>query len=93
MLREAHLLRKRLIQLTCNNGSSLITLASTIAHGFPLQHEVEHTQGVEFSGKACGVLFELVGVVEQARWPVAKRTKVSIVWFVDSLFSNDVMVS
>lgn len=93
MLREAHLLQKRLVQLTCNNGSALLSLASTIAHGFPLKEEVDHTQRVEFLEKACGVIFELVGVIEQACWPLAKSSKVSISWFVDRLFSNELVVS
>ena len=93
MLREAHLVPKRLIQLTCNSGSPINTLTTTIAGGFPLRGEVDHTQGVEFAEKACGVMFELVEVVEQARWPLSKRSKVSISWLVDLLFKNDEIVS
>lgn len=93
MLRETHSLRKRLVQLTCNNGHSLHTLASTIASGFPLHRKVGHTQRAEFAGKACGVMYGLVGVVEQAHWPLVKqRTKVSISWFTDTLFRDDMMV-
>lgn len=92
MLSEAHLLPKRLVQLICNDGSPILTLASTIARGFPLGRELGALQGVEFSENACGVLYELVGVVKQAQWPQAKKTKMSISWFVQSLFKNELMV-
>lgn len=91
MLRESHLFRKKLIYLTCNNGQPLLTLATTVTCGFPLQCD-DHTQGVEFKEKACGVMYELLAVTEQACWPAAKRINVSTTWFVESLITKDKMV-
>ena len=71
MLKECHTLRgKKLTHLTANDGHTLLDLASTLMGGFPLlTQRGSHTQFLEFSEKVCAVLCEVVGVLEQARWP------------------------
>lgn len=90
MLKESHPFRKKkLICLSCNSGQPLLTLATTITHHFPKLQGIDHTQGVELTEKVCAVMYELLGVVEQARWPQTQRTNVSVSWLVESLLGKE----
>ena len=47
----------------------------------------------ELTEKSCAVLYELVQVTQQARWPLAKKTTVSPAWLVDALSADTAIVS
>ena len=92
-LKEAQpVFRKKLVQLTCNNGQLLLSLARAITGSFSLLLQVSPTQRAEFSEKACGVLYELLAATEQCGWPLSQRTLVSTPWLVDTLLTNNTMV-
>ena len=93
MLKETQSIQKKLVQLTCNNGQALMSLAVSTSSGFPHLHKVSHTQRLEFTEKSCGVMYELFAVSEQACWPLIERTKVSTTWLVESLARNIEMVA
>ncbi len=93
MLKEAFpVMKKKMIRLSCNSGQPLLSLARATAGGFSLLLRVGHTQRVEFTEKACGVLYELLAVTEQSRWPLASRTSVCTAWLVHALMTTSNMV-
>ena len=47
----------------------------------------------ELTEKSCAVLYELIQVTQQARWPLAKKTSVSPMWLVETLASDTAVVS
>lgn len=93
MLKETQPILKKLVQLTCNDGQPLISLAMGTTAGFPHLHKVSRTQRLEFTEKSCGVMYELLAVSEQACWPLIERTTVSTPWLVESLTKNIEMVA
>ena len=46
----------------------------------------------ELTEKATGVLYELVQVSQQARWPLVRKSSVSTSWLVRALAENERMV-
>ena len=89
MLRETHIVVRKMLLLTFKNGYHLLSLAKMITHYFPLALNVDSTQEVELTEKACAVVYELLQVTDQARWPLAKKTNVSTAWLVESLVEGD----
>jgi hypothetical protein len=47
----------------------------------------------ELTEKLCAILYELIQVTQQARWPLAKKTAVSPTWLADALAADTAMVS
>ena len=47
----------------------------------------------ELTEKSCAILYELVQVTQQARWPLAKKTVVSPTWLVEALAADSAIVS
>lgn len=96
MLRETHTLNPRkLVTLLRDDGSTLLSLSTTLTHLFPLlPNTIDNTLTVEFTEKACAMLYELFQAMEQTRWQLlAGRFSVSTAWLVEGITAEDKMVS
>ena len=47
----------------------------------------------ELTEKSCAVVYELIQVTQQSRWPLAKKTTVSPMWLVEEMSADSAIVS
>ena len=81
-----HMCLRRLSSFVSNGGLLLLTMATNTVQHFP-SHVLDALGVQVLIEKSCGVLYELVRLAQQARWPLAERSVVCVSWLAEKLVS------